>query len=90
MTAGVMLLSFGAYEYQSSIVDRARIVERLETDSTALDQLYARGVDYVYIGQRGDVDGPGLDPMLLAQAERAELVYHHTGVYLFEILPPQP
>jgi hypothetical protein len=88
MTASVMLLSLGTAEYKSRVVKISQIVERLETDSTALDELYAHGVDYVYIGQRGDVAGPGLDPLLLACAERAGLVYRDAGIFIFKILPP--
>jgi hypothetical protein len=88
MTTGIMLLSHGTNEYQSSIVEMSRIVEQLETDSAALEELYALGVDYVYIGRQGDVVGPGLNAALLAQSDRADLVYRSSGVYLFQILPP--
>jgi lipid-A-disaccharide synthase-like uncharacterized protein len=88
MTAGVMLLNLGTSEYQSSVVDTSRLVEQLETEPAALEGLYERGVDFVYVGERGDVDGPGLNPALLAQSDRAELVYRDSGVYLFRILAP--
>ncbi len=88
MTTGVMLLSLGTNEYRSSIMELSRIVEQLETDSTALGELYERGVGYVYIGQRGDVSGLGFSAALLAQSGRAEPIYHNSGVYIFEILPP--
>jgi hypothetical protein len=88
MTTGAMLLNLAEDEYHSSIVRLSQIVERLEADNAALSDLHALGIDYVYIGRRGDVAGPGLNAALLAQSERAELVYYDSGVYIFQILGP--
>ena len=53
-----------------------------------MDALKALGVDYVYIGQRGDFSGPGLNAQRLAAADGAELVYSDTGVHIYRIEQP--
>lgn len=87
-TAGVMLLSLGAKEYVSSIVEMSRAVERLEIDNTSLAELRALGVDYVYIGQKGDFSGPGLNATQLAQAENVSVLHQNGGVSILQIEPP--
>jgi len=87
-TAGSMLNDLGTGKYLSSILALSTAVERLETDRTALDELYALGVHYIYIGQQGDFSGPGLDAEQLAQADNARQVYRSGDTFVFEIVPP--
>ena len=86
-TVGVMLLSMGSREYVDSFVERSRAVEQLEVDNTSLTELQALGVDYVYVGQRGDFSGPGLNAEQLSQAEDVRLVYQNADVSIFQIEP---
>lgn len=86
-TAGVMLLSEASPDYQSSIVEMSRAEERLETDNSALGDLHKLGVDYVYIGQRGDFAGPGLNTARLKQAPGVIAVYERDGVSILQIGP---
>jgi hypothetical protein len=88
MTSGVMLLNLGAKEYVSRIVEMSHASELLEIDNAALDELSALDVDYVYIGQRGDFSGPGLNAQQLAAADGAELVYSDAGVHIYRIERP--
>jgi hypothetical protein len=84
-TASVMLLSEASPDYQSSIVEMSRAEERLETDYSALGDLHKLGVDYVYIGQRGDFSGQGLDAARLKQMTDVVPVYEHDGVSILQI-----
>jgi hypothetical protein len=85
ITAGVMLLSQGTWEYGSGVVETSRAVERLEVDNAALAELRSMGVDYVYIGQRGDFAGSGLNAGQLSQAGDVKLLYQNAGVSIFQI-----
>ncbi|RLC85269.1 MAG: hypothetical protein DRI79_11600 [Chloroflexi bacterium] len=87
-TAGVMLLSLGTLDYRNSIVRMSRAVEQLEVDNSSLAELQALGVDYLYIGRKGDFSGPGLDAARLNQAEDVTLLYQKDGVSIFQINPP--
>lgn len=84
-TAGVMLLSLGEWDYLTEIVEMSRAVEKLEKDNLALEELQAMGVDYVYIGRRGDFSGPGLNVHQLSQADSTEVVYQNGGVSVLYI-----
>ena len=87
-TAGPMLLNLGSEEYKLSLVKQAQVVEQLAIDNTALGHLYELGVDYVYLGQKGDFSGPGLNAQQLAAADGAELVYSDAGVHIYRIEQP--
>lgn len=87
-TAGSMLNSLGTGRYVSQIVEMSAAVEKLETDHAALAELDALGVDYLYIGQRGDFSGPGLDAATLSQVEGAIPVYQEDGVSIFRLESP--
>jgi hypothetical protein len=88
MTAAVMLLSGATPEYKSRIVELSEAEERLEYDTSALLELKALGVEYVYIGAKGDFSGPGLSAALLSQAQDATLVYQTPRVSIFRIGSP--
>ena len=89
-TAGVMLLFLAKPKYISGVVEMSQAVERLQDDNAALADLKALGVDYVYIGQKGDfsVPGPGLDAARLAQAPNVHVLYQKAGVFILQIKAP--
>jgi hypothetical protein len=84
-TLGPMILNLGTGDFVSRVVETSRLVERLETDATALAELQALGVDYVYVGRQGDFSGPGLNAEELRQAEGATPVYESAGVSILRI-----
>ncbi|MGA9350617.1 MAG: hypothetical protein WBW48_17690 [Anaerolineae bacterium] len=84
-TAGVMLLSFGGSDYRARIVEMSRLVEQLEVDNASLTELQTMGVDYVYIGRKGDFSGPGLSAVQLSQSESVKTLYQEGGVYILQI-----
>jgi hypothetical protein len=75
MTAAVMVSSLGSYAYQGEVLETAALVKRLETDPTVIDELRRRGIEYVYIGERGNFEGPGLQADLLVDSGRATVLY---------------
>jgi hypothetical protein len=84
-TAGSMIAGLGGQSYMSNIVEMSRAEERLETDDSALGDLRKLGVDYIYIGQRGDFAGPGLDARHLSQVDGVRVIYQRDGVSIFQI-----
>ncbi len=87
-TAGVMLLNSGTENYVDSIVKMSRAEEQLEADNTGLEGLRSLGVDYLYVGRKGDFSGPGLDATRLSQAESIKPLYQNAGVSILQIKPP--
>ncbi len=88
ITAAVMLLSGATPEYKSRVVELSEAEEKLEGDAPTLSELDALGVDYVYIGAKGDFSGPGLSAARLSQAQGATLVYQTPRVSIFRIASP--
>jgi hypothetical protein len=86
-TASVMLALIQASEYRSSLVEMSQAVEQLEIDNSSLPQLQAMGVDYVYIGEKGDFSGPGLSAARLSLADDVTLVYQDDKVSILQIEP---
>ena len=84
-TAGAMLLNLAGSDYRSRIIEMSRLVEQLEVDNASLAELQAMGVDYVYIGRRGDFSGPGLSAAQLTQSEHMKLLYQEGKVYILQI-----
>jgi hypothetical protein len=84
-TVGNMLSSLGGQSYMANIVEMSRAEERLETDDSALGDLRKLGVDYIYVGQRGDFAGPGLDARHLSQVNGVKVVYQRDGVSILQI-----
>ena len=84
-TAGTMIFSLGPEDYRQEIIHLSQLADRLETDATALLELKAQGVEYVYIGAKGDFSGPGLDPTFLQESSLASVVYQAGGVTILRI-----
>jgi hypothetical protein len=84
-TAGTMLSSLGTRSYLDSIVSASTLVEALGTEEQALQQLKGAGVDYIYIGARGDFSDGGLNATTLLERERVTQVYHNEGVTILRI-----
>jgi hypothetical protein len=84
-TAGVMLLSLGTKDYRDGVVKMSQAAEQLEVDNTVLAELQALGVDYVYVGRKGDFSGPGLNVTQLAQAQNVSVLYQNGKVSILQI-----
>jgi hypothetical protein len=84
-TVGTMLAFANASEYKTSLVQMSRAVEQLESDNTSLADLREMGVDYVYIGRKGDFSGPGLNVARLIQSQHVQVLYQDGGVSILQI-----
>lgn len=74
-------------DYESWVMERARAAQELENDLAALDRLRSLGVEYIYIGARGDFSGSGLQPDFLEQSDKIEVLYQKDGVSVLRIQP---
>ncbi len=84
-TASAMLLAQGQPSYVDEIVTLSHAEERLENDPAALEELRALGVDYIYIGARGDFSGPGLEAATLREEPGVSVVYEQAGVTILAL-----
>ena len=71
--------------YLQRILAQSEASEALETDLSALDELYDLGVEYIYIGAKGDFSGSGLQRDFLVLSDRVELLYENKGVAILHI-----
>ena len=85
MTAAVMLLTFTPPDYQASVVRLSEAEEELAADGASLEELRSLGVDYIYIGAKGDFSGPSLDAAELSADTDAKLVYRTPHVAILEL-----
>jgi hypothetical protein len=74
-------------EYLELALARSRAAEALESDLGALDTLRDLGVDYIYIGARGDFSGTGLQLDFLSQSDEVEVLYNQGGAAVLRIRP---
>jgi hypothetical protein len=74
-------------EYLRQVAAWSTAAEALEEDLTAVQNLRAAGIDYIYIGARGDFAGPGLQLEQLRQSPELTLLYEHDGVAILQINP---
>ena len=73
------------FAYHQRVLAQAEASEALETDLGRLDELYDLGVEYIYIGARGDFSGPGLQRDFLILSDRVEVLYEKEGAAVLRI-----
>jgi hypothetical protein len=89
-TASVMIFSSLAdSDHRADVVSASQQVELLESEPGRVATLAEIGVDYIYIGQRGDFASPGLQADILRGQEGVEEVYTNERVSIFRLTPPQ-
>jgi hypothetical protein len=74
--------------YRQRILTLSQTSESLETDLTSLETLYNLGVEYLYIGAKGDFSGSGLQYEFLTQSNWVEPVYQNGDTIILHIRPP--
>jgi hypothetical protein len=84
-TASSNLFSLGSAEYANEVIRLSQAANRLATDNAALDELRGMGIRYVYIGAKGNFDGPGLVPKKIRQVPGVEVVYQQNGVTILRV-----
>jgi hypothetical protein len=84
-TAGNMLFDQSGADYRSRVSDMSETVVRLAADNTALDDLRKMGVDYIYVGAKGNFSGKALSSAQLSQAAGISEIYQRDGVSIWAI-----
>jgi len=79
------LLNLAEPAYQDEIIALSQAEERLEGDVTALEDLRRMGVEYIYIGARGDFSGVGLDGGRLTELAGVRVAYEAAGVTILSL-----
>lgn len=85
-TTGNMISPLGAIESTEMTVSESRLVKRLDTDSTAAAELGKMGVNYIYIGAKGNFAEPGLNMATLGQNANLSVEYMDKGVMILRII----
>jgi hypothetical protein len=80
-----MISNLGNVEYREKIIEASSLAKKLGDDTSILADLRAAGIEYVYIGEKGNITEPGLNAMEIAKDPQAELVYNQRGVAIFKI-----
>lgn len=76
-------------EYRQLVHDRSQAVDALESDLNALHTLYNLGVEYIYIGAKGDFSGPGLQLDFLTQSKDVQVLYQQGETAVLQINPQE-
>jgi hypothetical protein len=84
-TAGANLFSLGSKDYIDRVRRMSQAAANLATDNAALDELRELGITYIYIGAKGNFDGPGLVLKQIRRAAGVEVVYQQNGVTILRI-----
>ena len=84
-TAGNMLFDLGNADYRNRVGDMSEAAVRLSTDNAALDDLRKLGVDYIYVGKKGNFSGNSARLSAIEQAAGMSEVYQQDGVSIWAI-----
>lgn len=84
-TAGMMNSLHGTEEHWRGVVAMSAAAKQVESDPAGVEALRALGVDYIYIGRKGNFQPPGLNAEILKQIASLRLVYERDGVAIFAI-----
>ena len=80
------MLSDGAPPaYMAQLLEWAAWTESLETGLDTLDELYADGIEYIYIGATGDFTGPGLRVDHLVQSPDVVVLFEQGDAAVLQI-----
>jgi len=86
-TTGTMLYSLGPKEYVQKVISVSKVVNEISSDPLQVRKLCSLGVDYLYIGQKGNFSGEGFNPLQIKDALGVDPVYSYKNVYIFEVCP---
>jgi hypothetical protein len=84
-TASCSIFDLGDKDYVKRIIQMSSTSRRLAQTNDALDDLRAVGVRYVYVGVKGNFDGPGFVPETIVRAPGVKAVYRKWGVTILQI-----
>jgi hypothetical protein len=84
-TAGCMISSLANPVQVRNVLEMSHLSEQLTKGNIDVKGLHAHGIQYIYIGARGNFSGPGLDAKELSQQKELEAVYDQQGVQIFKV-----
>lgn len=87
-SSGTMLLPLGAPGYVEDFLAKSRIAQNIENDLSAVGTLRDLGIDYIYVGKRGNQISPGgfgLSVDKLRGLPNIRVIYERDGVTILEI-----
>lgn len=87
-TSGFMLNNLGTYEYRKEIIYRSLAMEAIAQDSNNALELCEQGIDYIFIGEKGDFSGDGLDKTRLIENPLLEIVFENGATSIIQINCP--
>lgn len=86
-TTGTMLYSLADDAYIDRVLNQSKLVVESSNNIDAIVKLSQSGVNYIYIGPKGNFNGQGLNPDMIGLSSNAELVYSQDNVDIFKIIP---
>jgi hypothetical protein len=84
-TAGPMIYNEGDRAYRDRVVELSRAAEDTAEDPSRVEALRELGVDYLYVGPKGDFSGTPLDPDAIASEAGVARVYDRDEVTILAI-----
>jgi len=86
-TTGTMLYGLADSEYIDRVLNQSKTIVESAKNTDAIAQLGQLGVNYIYIGPKGNFSGQGLNPDIIGLSPNAKLVYSQNDVEIFKIIP---
>jgi hypothetical protein len=85
-TTESMLFSLRQKRDREKVADLSKKVINSQTVLANLEILRQHGVEYIYIGNKGNFSGPGLQKEEIGQSSKTQLLYSQEGVSIFKII----
>lgn len=87
-TAGTMLFNLTQSAYTQEIIRQSTAVKDLKEQYSSIEGLCKEGINFIYLGAKGDFSGNGLDANRLLSVPGITSLYQHSGVGIFQVHCP--
>jgi hypothetical protein len=87
-TTGTMLNTLGPEAYLQAKQRQSIIINDLKMNYQTTEPLCKEGIDYLYLGAKGDFTGKGLNAERLKEMATLKVVYEKGGVVIFQLNCP--
>jgi len=85
-TTGTMLFNLKKGNYTQEVIRRSIAVEDLKENYSSIDRLCNKeGIDFIYLGAKGDFSGNGLDADCLLSMPGFTSLYQNQGVGIYRV-----
>ena len=85
---GVMLNDLGSFDYRKQIVFRSLAMEAVAQNPINTFELCDQGIDYIFIGEKGNFSGNSLDKNRLTENPMVEIVFENGGTSIIQVHCP--